>query len=61
MIDFVVARVDDFDVVFEMEFLTAHHVISVPATSSLMIMGEDPCIVLVQNKQPEDIKLISAL
>ena len=59
--DFVVAQMDDFDVVLGMEFLIAHHVIPVPAANSLMIMGEDPCVVPVQNKQPEEIKLISAL
>ena len=43
--DFVVAQMDDFDVVLGMEFLLAHHVIPMPATNSLMIMGDDPCVV----------------
>ena len=37
--NFLVAQMDDFDVVLGMEFLMAHHVIPVLATNSLMIMG----------------------
>ena len=44
-----------------MEFLLAHHVIPVPAANSLMIMGDDPCVVPAQMKQPEETRLISAL
>ena len=50
-----------FDVVLKMEFLLTHHIILVSATSCLMIMGGDLCVVLVQNKQPEETKLISTL
>ena len=60
-VDFVVAKMDDFDVVFGMKFLIAHHVIPVLATSSLIIMGGDPCVVLVQNKELEETKLILTL
>ena len=59
--DFMVAQMNDFDVVLEMEFLLAHHVIPVLAASSLMIMGGEPCIVQVQNKQPKETRLISFL
>ena len=45
--DFVVTQIDDFDVVLGMEFLIAHHVILMPMTNSLMIMGGDPCVVPV--------------
>ena len=48
--DFVVAQMDDFDMVLGMKFLIAHTIILVPIANSLMIMGGDPCIILVQNK-----------
>ena len=42
---FVVAQMDNFDVVLGMEFLITHHIVLVLVVSSLMIMGKDPCIV----------------
>ena len=59
--EFMFAPMDDFDVVLGMEFLLAHHVIPVPTASCLMIICGDPCVVLVQNKQLEETRLISAL
>ena len=59
--NFMVTHMDDFDMVLGMEFLVAPHVIPMPATNSLMIMGGDPCAISMQNKQPEETRLISAL
>ena len=47
--------------VLGIEFLLTHHVIPMPATSSLIIMGGDPCVVLVQNKELKETRLISTL
>ena len=47
--------------VFGMEFLLVHHIIIVLVTTCLMIMGGDPCMLLVQNKQPQEIRLVSNL
>ena len=44
-VDFMVAQIDEFDSVLRIKFFLAHHVILVPATSCLMIMGGDPCVV----------------
>ena len=49
-VNFVVAQMDDFDVVLGMNFLLAHHIIPVLVARYLMIMGGDPCLVPVQNK-----------
>ena len=43
-----VAQMDDIDVVLGMEFLSTHHVILVPTTNSLMIIGEDLYVVPVK-------------
>ena len=60
-VNFMVTQMDDFNLVLGMEFLIAHHVIPMPAASSLMIIGGDPCVVPVQNKQPKETRLIFAL
>ena len=60
-VDFMVARMDEFDLVLGMEFLLTHHVILVPVTDCLMIMGKDLSVVPIQTKQPEKTKLIFAL
>ncbi|KAA0026026.1 Asp_protease domain-containing protein [Cucumis melo var. makuwa] len=47
-VDFMVLKMDDFNVVFGMEFLLEHHVIPMPSAKCLMItgsfltMGDDP-------------------
>ncbi|KAJ7958669.1 Retrotransposon protein, putative, Ty3-gypsy subclass [Quillaja saponaria] len=53
-VDFVVAKIDDFDVVLGMEFMLTHKAIPIPAASSLMIMGEQPAMVLAVIKQLGD-------
>ena len=47
--------------VLGMKFLIAHHVIPMPSTSFLMIMGRDLCVIPIQNKQLEETRFISAL
>ncbi|KAA0046790.1 Asp_protease_2 domain-containing protein [Cucumis melo var. makuwa] len=42
---FVVVKMDDFDVVLEMEFLLEHQVISMPSAKCLVIIGSSPTIV----------------
>ena len=44
-IDFVVVRIDDFDVVLEMEFLLEHQVIPRPLAKCLVIIGSTPTVV----------------
>ena len=40
MIDLIVVPIDDFDVVLDMELLLEKSAIPVPATGSLLIMGD---------------------
>ena len=49
-VDFVVAQMDNFDVILGIKFLLAHDVIVVPTTNCMMIMGRDLCVVSIQNK-----------
>ncbi|KAJ7971608.1 Gag-asp_proteas domain-containing protein [Quillaja saponaria] len=60
-VDFVVAKIDDFDVVLGMEFMLTHKAIPIPAASSLMIMGEQPAMVPAVIKQLGETQHISAL
>ncbi|KAJ7943087.1 Retrotransposon protein, putative, Ty3-gypsy subclass [Quillaja saponaria] len=60
-VDFVVAKIDDFDVVLGMEFMLTHKAIPIPAASSLMIMGEQPAMVPAVIKQLGETKHLSAL
>ena len=60
-IKFIIAWIDNFDAVLGMEFLLAYHIILVPIASCLMNIGEDPCVLLIQTKQPEKTRLTSAL
>ena len=46
----MVVHIDGFDVVLEMEFLMAHHIILMLIAGYLMIMGKDLCITPIQNK-----------
>ena len=59
--DFMVAQIDDSDVVLKMEFLLTHHIILMLTANSLMIMDEDPCIVPIQTKKPKKTSFISTL
>ena len=60
-VGFVVTRMDDFDVVFGMEFLLTHYIMHVPASNYPLIMGENLSIMLVQTKQFRETKLLSTL
>ncbi|KAJ7957699.1 Retrovirus-related Pol polyprotein from transposon gypsy [Quillaja saponaria] len=60
-VDFVVAKIDDFDVVLGMEFMLTHKAIPIPAASSLMIMGEQPAMVPAVIKQLGETKHLSTL
>ncbi|KAL4031055.1 hypothetical protein IC575_009311 [Cucumis melo] len=60
LVDFVVVKMDDFDVVLGMEFLLEHQVIPMPLAKCLVITGPTPrlCIDL---RQPDGLKMISAM
>ncbi|KAA0053838.1 uncharacterized protein E6C27_scaffold135G002280 [Cucumis melo var. makuwa] len=60
-VDFVVVKMDDFDVVLEMEFLLEHQVISMPSAKCLAITGSFPTVVQVDIRQPNGFKMISAM
>ncbi|KAA0062302.1 uncharacterized protein E5676_scaffold313G003310 [Cucumis melo var. makuwa] len=45
LVDFVVVKMDDIDVVLGIEFLLEHQVISMPLAKCLMITGSSPSIV----------------
>ena len=59
--DLIVVPMDDFDVVLGMEFLLEKSAIPVPATGSLLIMGDQPAVVQGRMRQPPEKKLLSAL
>ena len=59
--DLVVVHMDDFDVVLGMEFLMEKGAIPIPATGSLLIMGDSPSKVPAKVAQPPAVKLLSAL
>ena len=50
--DLVVVHMDDLDVVLGMDFLTEKGAILIPATGSLLIMGETPAMVPAKVKPP---------
>ena len=45
LVDFVIVKMDDFDVVLEMKFLLEHKVIPMPLAKCLVITGSTPTIV----------------
>ncbi|KAA0052266.1 uncharacterized protein E6C27_scaffold207G00900 [Cucumis melo var. makuwa] len=51
-VDFVVVKMDDFDVVLGMEFLPEHQVIPIPLARCLVITGSFPTIVQAEIRQP---------
>ena len=45
LVDFVIVKMDDFDVVLGMEFLLEHKVIPIPLANCLVITGSTPTVV----------------
>ncbi|KAA0033368.1 uncharacterized protein E5676_scaffold26G00180 [Cucumis melo var. makuwa] len=60
-VDFVVVKMDDFDVVLGMKFLLEHQVIPMPSANCLAITGSFPTIIQANIRQPNRFKMISAL
>ncbi|KAA0065909.1 uncharacterized protein E5676_scaffold259G00360 [Cucumis melo var. makuwa] len=60
-VDFVVVKMDDFDVVLGMEFLLEHQVIPMPSARCLVITGSFPTIVQAEIRQPNGFKMISTM
>ncbi|KAA0039656.1 Asp_protease_2 domain-containing protein [Cucumis melo var. makuwa] len=60
-VDFVVVKMDDFDVVLGMEFLPKHQVIPMPSAKCLMITGSFPTVVQADIRQPNRFKMISTM
>ncbi|KAA0043310.1 Asp_protease_2 domain-containing protein [Cucumis melo var. makuwa] len=60
-IDFVVVKMDDFDVVLGMEFLLEHQVIPMPSAKCLVIIGSFPTVMQVDIRQPNGFKMISTM
>ncbi|TYK28653.1 reverse transcriptase [Cucumis melo var. makuwa] len=52
---------DDFDVVLGMEFLLEHQVIPMPLAKCLVITGPTPSVVQTDLRQPDGLKMISAM
>ncbi|KAA0039512.1 Asp_protease_2 domain-containing protein [Cucumis melo var. makuwa] len=59
--DFVVVKMDDFDLVLGMEFLLEHKVISMPSTKCLVIIRYLPTIVRADIRQPNGFKTTSVM
>ncbi|KAA0062982.1 uncharacterized protein E6C27_scaffold468G00790 [Cucumis melo var. makuwa] len=61
-VDFVVVKMDDFDVVLGMEFLLEHHqVIPMSSAKCLAITGSFPTVVQADIRQPNGFRMISAM
>ncbi|KAA0036726.1 uncharacterized protein E6C27_scaffold1244G00110 [Cucumis melo var. makuwa] len=60
-VDFMVVKMDDFDVVLGMEFLLEHQVIPMPSAKCLVITGSFPIVVQADIRQPNGFKMISAM
>ncbi|KAA0025483.1 uncharacterized protein E5676_scaffold1112G00490 [Cucumis melo var. makuwa] len=60
-VDFVVVKMNDFDLVLGMEFLLEHQVIPMPSAKCLAITGSFPTVVKEDIRQPNGIKMISAM
>ncbi|KAL4018158.1 hypothetical protein IC575_021748 [Cucumis melo] len=61
LVDFVVVKMDDFDVVLGMEFLLEHQVIPMPLAKCSVITGPTPSVVQTDLRQPDGLKMISAM
>ncbi|TYK19581.1 uncharacterized protein E5676_scaffold1274G00110 [Cucumis melo var. makuwa] len=57
-VDFVVVKMDDFDVVLGMEFLLEHQVIPMPSAKYLAITESFPTVVQADIRQPNGFKMI---
>ncbi|KAA0057412.1 uncharacterized protein E6C27_scaffold280G002880 [Cucumis melo var. makuwa] len=60
-VDFVVVKMDDFDVLLGMEFLLEHQVIPMPSAKCLAITGSFPTVVQADIRQPNGFRMISAM
>ncbi|KAA0051473.1 gag-asp_proteas domain-containing protein [Cucumis melo var. makuwa] len=60
-VDFVVVKMDDFDVVLRMEFLLEHQDIPMPSAKCLAITGSFSTVVRADIRQPNGFKMISAM
>ncbi|KAA0053817.1 uncharacterized protein E5676_scaffold352G007420 [Cucumis melo var. makuwa] len=60
-VDFVVVKMEDFDVVLGMVFLLKHQVIPMPSARCLVITGSFPTVVQADIRQPNEFKMISAM
>ncbi|KAA0032574.1 uncharacterized protein E5676_scaffold284G00510 [Cucumis melo var. makuwa] len=60
-VDFVVVKMDDFDVVLGIEFLLEYQVIPMPSAKCLAITGSFPTVVQAYIRQPNGFKMISAM
>ncbi|TYK22097.1 reverse transcriptase [Cucumis melo var. makuwa] len=61
LVDFVVVKMDDFDVLLGMEFLLEHQVIPMPLAKCLVITGPTPSVVQTDLRQLDGLKLILAM
>ncbi|KAA0035435.1 uncharacterized protein E5676_scaffold862G00070 [Cucumis melo var. makuwa] len=57
-VDFLVVKMDDFDVVLGMEFLLEHQVIPMPSAKCLVIIGSFPIVVQADICQPSEFKMM---
>ncbi|KAA0042351.1 Asp_protease_2 domain-containing protein [Cucumis melo var. makuwa] len=60
-IDFVVVKMDDFDVILGIEFLLEHQVIPMPSAKCLVTIGVFSLVVEVDIRQPNGFKMILAM
>lgn len=60
-INLIVAIIDNFDFLLGLDFMTKAQVIFFPATSCLMIFGEQPCVVLAIILPKNGKKIISVI
>ena len=60
-IDFAIVKIDDFDIVLEMDFLLKHKVIPMPLAKCLIVTRSNPTIIKTNNRQPGEVKMRSAL
>ena len=59
--DLIVVRMNDFDVILDMEFQVEKGDIPIPSTRSLLIKGEKPTMVATKVKQVTEWKLLYIL
>ena len=61
LIDLIVVKLDDFDVILVMDFLVDKGGIPIPGASSLLLMGDRPAVIGATMRPNSDAKLLSAL